>query len=329
MSTADVRPPAGGWAGVTGIALSAVLVVVLVSTLDLEAVGAALAAAKPWPLLLATAVYAALFPLRGMRWSLLLKPLAEVPVPLATRAFLVGFMANNVLPARLGDVVRALVLARRAEVPRSSTFATVMLEKVFDGLIVVGFLTLASAALETREMGPVAAFMGAVFGGALLTCIALTAAEDATMALAERIGRPLPEGLQEKVLGTLRKLASGLHVLRDPRTSAGVLGLSLVIWSLEVVVYVGVAAALGIETTYLGLALVMSILTLGLTVPSAPGFVGVFEMLVIPAMGLLGVGAAEAAAFALLLHLIHYVPGTVLGAGAALQTGVGPRDVWR
>lgn len=314
---------------IVGILLSLVLVGVLLYALDLHAVGRALGRAKPLPLLFAVAMYSSLFPLRGLRWSMLLKPLRQISVPLSTRAFLIGFMANNVLPARLGDVVRALVLAQKAEVPRSATFATVMLEKVFDGVIVVGFLTVAAAALEASELRPAVALMGGLFGGALLTCFLLTSAEAWTLRLAETLTRSLPESVREIALGLLRKLASGLHVLRDGRTLAGVLALSCLIWSLEVVVYVGVADALGLDTSYLGLALVMAILTLGLTVPSAPGFVGVFEVLVIPALGILGVARDEAAAFALLLHLIHYLPGTILGAVAALQAGVGFRDLWR
>lgn len=320
--------------GMLGIGLSLGLVVLLALSLDLPAVGRALGRASWLPLAGATLVYCLLFPLRGLRWRLLLEPLASVSTGLASQGFLIGFMANNLLPARLGDVVRALVLARKAQVPRSATFATVLLERVFDGLTVVFVLALSLAAVpleaspeRSLQLRGVAAVLGLVFGGTLLVAVLLAANESKTLTLAERVLTPAPEPVRAKLLAILVKLASGLHVLRSGGHTAVVLALSLLVWTLEVVVYVGVADALGISASFLGLALVMSILSLGLTAPSAPGFVGVFEALVIPGLGLLGVQVAEAAAFALILHAIHYLPGTVLGLLAAWTSGLGLKEV--
>lgn len=316
-----------------GLALSAGLVIWLLGRLDLSEVGRALASAAPGPLVFATLSYAALFPLRGLRWAVLLGPLAEragtppVPVGLATRAFLVGFMANNVLPARLGDVIRALVLAREARVPRTGSLATVLLEKVFDGLTVVAILgfALATLPLSAEAQAPyraVGAVMAAGFGGALLACVLLTWAEEPTLRLAARLLGPLPAGLRDRILGRCRRVAGGLAALRTPGLGLRVGLLSVAIWLLEVVVYVGVAASLGLDLSFTSLALVMAVLTLGLTAPSAPGFVGVFEALVIPSLGLVGVPPAPAAAFALILHAIHFAPGTLLGAIAAYRSGL-------
>lgn len=349
--------------GLLGVALSVSLVILLALRLDLGAVARAALGASPAPLVGATLVYCSLFPLRGLRWAILLRPLAPVPTGLATRAFLIGFMANNLLPARLGDVVRAWVLARqasapggqgrdrseprprgdeakaspRATVPTSASFATVLLERVFDGLTVVGILTVAllmlpldeASADRTLQLQAVAALMGLVFGSALLVCALLVAWERPTLRLVAAMLGPLSrrgEGPSKRIASTLlslfQKLASGLHVLKNARRTAVIAALSLLIWSLEVVVYGFVALALDIEVAPLGLALVMAILTLGLTAPSAPGFVGVFEALVIPALGLLGVPVAEAAAFAFVLHAIHYFPGTLLGLWAAWTAGL-------
>lgn len=319
-----------GLAGAAGVALSLGLVTWLIGHLDWPAVGRALARAAPGPLVLATVGYSGLFVLRGLRWTFLLAPLTPPDRPtvglrLATRAFLVGFMANNLLPARLGDVVRALVLAREARVARSATFATVLLERIFDGVTVVGILGVALLAVErsegTRALEGVAALMGLVFGGALLVCVLLATSEEVSLRWLARLLRPLPAGPTDEVLALSRRIAAGLHALRTPGRTLMVAVLSVLVWALEVGVYTQVAAALGLELSVLGLALVMSVLTLGLTAPSAPGFVGVFEALVIPALGLLGVQAEPAAAFALVLHAIHYAPGTALGLVAAVRSG--------
>lgn len=334
MTRSPTEPGRSSWSlgAVVGLFLSLGLLTALLLHLDLNAVAQAVARAHVGPLAVGALVYCALFPLRGLRWALLLRPLAPVSPALATRGFLVGFMANNLLPARLGDVVRALVLARAARVPRSATFATVLLEKVFDGVVVVGILGLALAVVPVSEdrtapLRAVGALMGLVFGGALIACTLLAAVEGLTLALAERALRPLPERVRGAGFGLLTKLASGLHVLRHPGRTAAILALSVTIWVLEVVVYIFVAQALGQTLPVSGLALVMSVLTLGLTAPSAPGFVGVFEALVIPALGLLEVGVEAAAAFALVLHAIHYLPGTLLGWLAAWMSGWGLSDL--
>lgn len=333
-------PKKAGPLVLVGIGLSLALVVWLLGRLDLHEVAAQMGTARPLPLVFGAFAYLALFPLRGWRWALLLGPLAHragvaaPSVPLATRAFSVGFMANNLLPARLGDVVRALVLAREAKVPRTASLATVLLEKIFDGLTVVGILGFALATLPLAEEAAtpyraVGFLMAAGFGGALVVSIALTWAEQLTLRIFERLLAPLPAGLRSRLLGLLERVASGLGSLRAPRLGLGITALSLAIWLLEVVVYVGVAASLGLDVGFVSLALVMAVLTLGLTAPSAPGFVGVFEALVIPALGLVGVAAEPAAAFALLLHAIHFAPGTLLGAWAAWKSGLNARDLRR
>lgn len=322
-----------GWAAILGLGLSAALVLYLFTHLDLRAVLGAVGRAHPLWLGGATLAYVALFPVRGLRWAVLLKPLAPVSAGLATRGFLIGFMANNLLPARLGDLVRAFVLARKAQVPSPASFATVMLERVFDGVTVVGILSLSLAVLEldnpTRaaQLHGIALLMGLAFGMVLVGCVGLAIWERPTLALVRWGLTPCPEGLRTKLLGLFERLAAGLHALRSAKEAAQVALLSLTVWGLEVVVYVGVAHALDLEVGPMGLALVMAILTLGLTAPSAPGFVGVFEALVIPALTLLGVAEEPAAAFALLLHAIHYLPGTVLGLVAAWTTGVDLRDL--
>lgn len=329
-------PSRMGWVSLLGLLLSAALVIYLALELDLPAVAQAVDSAQLGPLLVGTLIYCALFALRGLRWAWLLRPLVHVPTGLATRGFLIGFMANNLLPARLGDLVRAFVLARRAEVPRAASFASVLLERIFDGLVVVGILAASlslvsvTAHLERLEqLTSLAGLMGLAFAGALSVCAGLVWAESSTLGIVQRLTRPFPTIMQERGLRLLTRVASGLHVLRSRRAAVIVLALSMLIWALEVLVYVFVAKALGLEVSVAGLALVMAVLTLGLTAPSAPGFVGVFEALVIPSLALLGVPSEEGAAFALLLHGIHYLPGTALGGLAAWSLGLRWTDLGR
>ena len=132
-----MRPRIVTW---LGVALSVGILGYMAVQFDLENTVEALRVANLTWLLPAAVLYLALFPLRGMRWRWLMRGVAEVPVRTATEVFMVGAMANNILPARLGDVARALVLSRQVGIPATTTFSNVMLERILDGLTVVGLL---------------------------------------------------------------------------------------------------------------------------------------------------------------------------------------------
>jgi glycosyltransferase 2 family protein len=305
-----------------GILLSVALVALIVTRFDLEDALAAIRTADPWWLALATLAYCTLFPLRGLRWAMLLRPIKPIGVRASTEVFLIGFMANNVLPARLGDVARAVVLARRERVPASATFSNVMLERIFDGLVVVGILELVLAIDPPQApwVGPVSIGMAALFSGALLFSILVAWREQDVLRFA-RVMLGVRGG------EIVEKVGSGLHTLKSARQTLEVVVLSAAIWTLEVAVYLLLQRAFDMHVSWLGMAFVMSVLTLGLTAPSAPGFVGVFEGLVIVGVTLFGVEIPLATAFALTLHLIHYVPGTLLGLALAWSSGIKLREL--
>ena len=307
-----------------GILLSLGLVLLIVTHFDMREALLAIRLADPLWLAAAVAGYCLLFPLRGARWARLLMPIKPITRRTATEVFLIGFMANNVLPARLGDVARALVLARRERVPASATLSNVILERIFDGLVVVGILNLVLAIdpPQAAWVGPVSIGMAALFSGALLASVLIAWREREVLALLRFFLGWLPEEVVAKIVGIVERLGRGLHTLKSARQTLAVLVLSVVIWSLEVAVYLLLQRAFGMHVPVLGMAFVMSILTLGLTAPSAPGFVGVFEGLVIVGVTLFGISAPLATAFAITLHLIHYIPGTLLGLTFAWSSGL-------
>jgi uncharacterized protein (TIRG00374 family) len=332
-----VRAKLAAWLGVM---VSVAVLGYLVAQFDVAGAIRALGMAEVAWALPAALVYLALFPLRGLRWSLLMGSVrapaaagaasapARVPVGVATEVFVVGAMANNVMPARLGDVARAFVLSRRAGVPATATLANVLLERILDGLVVVGFLSvvLVIAPPEAAWVTSVGVSMAAVFVAALSGCALLAWNQRRALGLLVWLLRPFP-GLAERVHPRVALLVEGLAVLREARRMAVVLALSLGIWTLEVAVYALAQRAFGLELPWSGLCLVMAVLTLGLTAPSAPGFVGVFEGLIVAAVALYGVGDEIALAFALTMHLIHYVPVTVLGLFYAWRSGLRIREL--
>ena len=232
------------WAG---LLLSAALIGYLLYRFDL---GAALAAVrmadKSW-LVIATLLYVSLFVLRGYRWTVLLEPLKAVPVAETTKVFMIGVMANNVLPARLGDVARAFFLARKERIPASATFSNVLLERIFDGLAVVGLLNFVLWYAPPKDLWvhTVGWVMAAVFVGAVVFCTLIAFWEAQFLALAHRIAARLPQKATALV-HLFEKLAKGLHTLKSPRRTIQVGVLSLVIWMLEAAVYALVQRAFGL-----------------------------------------------------------------------------------
>lgn len=317
-------PARARWVGALGILLSVVLVGLGIRAFPLDEVAGALTEARPAWLLAGALVYLLTMPLRGVRWSTLLGEVKPVSPVAATEVLAVGTLANNVMPARLGDVVRAFVLARREQVSASTTFATIMLERVFDGVVVVGMLlaVLLIAPPGAAWVSGVAWVMGLVFTGAIVVSAVLAWNEGRALILAEKLMQPLPAGLRGKLLGVLVKLARGLSTLKSPRATLLVVVTSVVVWGIEVVVWGLVQHGMGLDMPVHGLVLVMAVLTLGLTAPSAPAFVGVFEGLVIAAVALYGVAGPPAAAFAIAMHVVHFSVGTALGALSAWRLGL-------
>lgn len=309
------------WAGV---ALSGAMVVWILTKFDLAEAAKVIGSASPGWIVASALVYGSLFTLRGWRWAVLLRPVKAVSAWRCFEVFTIGFMANNVLPARLGDVARAYVLARQERLPAASSFSSVMLERIFDGVTVVLFLNVVLYLRPTEDawINYVRALSAAVFLGAIVVCGLIAWNERLVRALIDRALFFVPDGLRDKLLGLVDRLGAGLHALRSPSQTAVVIGLSLVIWTVETSVYVLAGYAFGLDIGFLGMVLVMAVLTLGLSVPSAPGFVGVFEGLIITAVGLYGVAGDGAFAFAFTVHLIHFIPGTLLGVYFAWRSGL-------
>ncbi|MBI2376325.1 MAG: flippase-like domain-containing protein [Deltaproteobacteria bacterium] len=317
-----------------GGAVSAALLAYGASRFEAAPTLAALRRAEPLHLVIALGLFVALYPIRGFRWSRILAPISIVPVKTSTEVIAIGALANNLLPARLGDVARAFVLGRARGVSGAAVLSTVLIERIFDGLTVVLALSLVLA-LEPPEaawVGGVGLLTGAIFLSALSVATSIAIFEDRALAAFRGLARPLPRAIAGKVVGILERLGAGCRALRSPSAWLVTGSVSATIWSLEVLVYAVVARGLGIElgpggVPVSGLFLMLGVLNLGLAAPSLPAFVGVFEALVVSSLSLYGVRAEEALAFALVLHAVHFFGSTLFGLASLARHGLRIRDL--
>jgi uncharacterized protein (TIRG00374 family) len=226
-------------------------------------------------------------------------------------------------PARAGEVLRAYVLRRREAIPMSASLATIVVERAFDGIVMLGFvfLNLSELARVTADSGLVGdirtlAILGAA--GFLLAVLAFLLmavfqrqADQAVGWLAQRL---LPRSWREPGLGLARRFLSGLASLRSGRDTLMVLGTSVVIWLFETLKYWLVMHAFPFEVSFFALMLMNGIVNLATTIPSAPGYIGTFDAPGIALLGAYNVPQALAAGYTLVLHAALWLPITLLGA---------------
>ena len=309
-----------------GIVFSAFLLWLALRTINFEDVGAAFGAANYVLLVPALALYFTGVAVRAVRWRVLLAPLRAVAVGRLFPIVVIGYMANDILPARLGEVVRVDVLGRRERVSRAAALATVLIERVFDGLCLLIFaaVTLPLVALTGDWRGPLL-LAAILFAGAAALLVAIAVRPRLARALAELVTRVLPSGLRGRVRGLMESVVQGLAVLGGVRATLWALGLTVGAWLCEAGLYLVLLWALAIEGPPLvPLAiLTTSIANLGTLLPSSPGYVGVFHYLVQQVLTQAGVPLGQATVYAVLVHAALIVPVTLLGLYYVWRLGLG------
>jgi uncharacterized protein (TIRG00374 family) len=260
---------------------------------------------------------------RAWRWHYLLRPIKAIPTRAMFPIVAIGYMGNNIYPYRAGEVLRAYILRLRQGVPVSASLATIVIERVFDGVVMLGFVIfnlpgLASIAGESGVVGSiqqVAIYGSVAFAAALLVFILGALFPQQSLGLFHRLVEPLlPQRVRPKITGLVVSFWTGLESLRSPRNILMVLLTTTVIWLFETGKYWFVMQAFPFQVSFFALMLMNGIVNLATTLPSAPGYVGTFDRPGIAVLEAFGVGRALAAGYTLVLHGALWFPITVLGA---------------
>jgi hypothetical protein len=277
------------------------------------------------------AVYFVAVWVRAWRWHYLLGPIKRIPTRAMFPIVAIGYMGNNIYPARAGEVLRAVVLKRREQVPISASLATIIVERIFDGVVMLAFVfvNLPELAKLTGDSGFVGniqqvAFWGTVaFIGALVVFLLAAMFPQVTAKIGQwLINRVLPERLRENVSGIMHKFLDGLASLRSPLNVLMVFFTSVIIWLLETGKYWFVMHAFNFSVSFFALMLMNGIVNLATTIPSAPGYIGTFDAPGIAVLIAYGVNQATAAGYTLVLHVALWLPITLLGAYYLMREGI-------
>ena len=305
---------------IAGLAISVVFLAITVSRVDLGETARALSNAAPGGILLAIALVLVELTIRAERWRILLHPSAAVPLRSAFAYLTIGYFANAVLPARLGDPARAYLAGRSFGISSLATLGTIVVERVSDALTILLVVLLAGIAVA-----PGSQLSGSA---AMLTAFAVVGAVGAVVVgfVVLRSGI-LDRGLGRRLWAVIARVGEGAAVLRRPRGVALILGLTILPFGVAVCTFGAVSGALGLPLDPVQWALVLGVLALSTAIPAAPGSLGTYEFAGVTALSILGIGSSQALAATVLIHVIAAVPPALLGLVATLILHVRIADI--
>ncbi len=324
-------------AALVGVVVTALLLAWVLKDVSLAEVWTRAKAANLWYLIATVIVATLTFVVRIFRWQLMLRSddgqrLGAKPL---WHAIAIGFMANNLLPFRAGEFIRAFAISRLVPVKVSSALSSLVLERLFDGVttIILLFIGLLSAGLPPDaqvagfRLTDLATRTAILCGVLLLGCIMALMFPD----LAKRIvGRLVPsERIAHKLSGMIDGIRVGLSSLRSPSRVIGAIFWSFGVWVLNGFAFYLGFKAFDIHVGFGGALLLQTFLLIGIAAPSTPGYFGPFEAAIKAVLSLFGVEPNVAVSYGLTYHFTTFLPITLLGLWSLTTTGISLKEVRR
>jgi uncharacterized protein (TIRG00374 family) len=311
------------WKSALGIALS---VGFLVWTLHGESpaeIWAVISEANFGLFALAVIVATSIFPLRAIRWRIILGPVApDVPIGPLWRSIAIGMMVNNVYPARLGEIARAYALTRETErVSLTASVASLAVDRVFDALTLMLLLVSAMLAPEFPQGMSVGGqpiqraaglFAVGAFGLFVVLYVIVAFPEQLVRVYAGVVGRVAPR-LVARGSDIIHTFSEGLGVLRSPRRFIAVFLWAVAHWLVNALAFWIAFKAVGIDVPFSAANFLQGIIAIGVALPSSPGFFGVFEAAARVGLEVYGVSSRQAVSWAIGFHVLAFIPITLIG----------------
>jgi uncharacterized protein (TIRG00374 family) len=304
---------------ILGFAVSAFFLFFALRGQDYGAIREAFSQVTYWYLIPALLLYFTGVMVRAYRWSVLLRPVEKVSPRQLVGINAVGLMANNVLPLRTGEFVRAYALSQRTSISKSTGLATIAVERIFDGMALLAFIAGSMLFVDlTSQLKHVAELAVLLFALALIAMVLLAKGGRLRDRMLKLALGPLPDNLSTKANRMAESFISGLGIFHHRRELALVSISSLVAWGFEASAYWVVARAFGGQIqAVMGVPetlLTTGIANLATLIPSSPGYVGPYEAAIILVLnGALGLSRELALSYAVLMHVMLWLPVTIWG----------------
>ena len=302
------------WRWILAIAIAAVLLYAALRGVDWMRVWRTVVEAR-WDLLAGAAcISVCSFTLRALRWRILLNAGTSQPLGLGTvfRANMAGYLGNNVLPARAGEVIRSLIISSKSSLSRTYVLTTAVSERMTDAIVLVlwGSLMLSRVAKLAWMEGVARSMSVAAAAGAV--CLMVSPHAEG---LVHRVLKwlPLPAKLKERVKGLVEQILLGIRAFHHWGRLAGYAVLTALIWSADATSLMIGARALGFHLSYPAAILLLTAMGLGSALPSTPGYVGIYQFAAVTVLAAFGIGRDQALAYSLVTQALGYVVVAILG----------------
>ena len=320
-----------------GLAVTALALWYVLRGEDLGQIIAQMRQGDPLLLLAAVAVATFGFFIRALRWKVILAPVkADTKLHSRFAAVSIGFMANNVLPARVGEFARAYAFSRMEPVSASAAFGSLVVERFLDGVVLLLLLVVPVLLPGFPAGGALSTGMGAlilrggiiVVGGVMAALVAMTVWPRGFIRLAEVVGSLLPRTVARPMVDALESLLDAIAVLRSPRLLSLSFAWTLGFWLFHGLSFWLAMLAFGIDTGLVSAWFTEAVVGFGVAIPSAPGFIGTFHASAGFALtNVYGVESSRSLAFAFGYWFAGWVPIALIGLWYAWRLGMSLRDV--
>jgi uncharacterized protein (TIRG00374 family) len=275
-------------------------------------VGQAFLHAKPLWIVLAITIYSGGYLMRTVRWSVLLRPVRNIHSNQLFWPMMIGFFANNVLPLRMGEVVRAHICGKKFEISRTSSLGSIFLERICDTLAFLSTFLISSIFLPfPKYMENGAWVLGGGCVGAVITVMVIRAHEARFYRLVDRF--PLPVFWKERIKHLAGHFIHSISGVTQPRYVIEAMVLSIVVWTIEGSFLFLMAHAFSVPLSYGQAFFLLFAIGLSVTLPQAPGYVGTFEIFGVTALSLLGIAKSQGLPLILAVHATQFVFVGILG----------------
>jgi hypothetical protein len=309
------------WKFFTGMLISALFIYLAFRTVDLSRVWLVLQSAEAFPLSIAIILTFLGFVFRAWRWDILLEPIKNTGFFSRLHATLIGFAANCLLPARLGEFIRANDLGQREKISGSSTFGTIVIERLFDGftLLLILLIGLMGTTFPGKWQSISGSLRGAGFFMAILYIflivflVGFKYKAKPFMNFLDRLLFFLPDRYRSKIVDVLWHFSLGLVLPKNPFRWVQVIFYSFMLWLTSLYQIQLIEQSISLTLPFVAPFLVLAAASFAAVIPSAPGFIGTFHYAVQSALLLYGIGSEEALSAAILWHATVFFPTIFFG----------------
>lgn len=252
--------------------------------------------------------------IRTYRWKYVTNPIKKIGIPSLFSGVAIGYMANNLLPARLGEFLRAYMMGKKEGISKSSTLATIVVERIFDGFSLLFFLTVLSFSSDLPSWTRDAGILGALFFILLSVFLFFLAAKKSSgVKLIEKVIGIFSSKMAYKSGHLLDGFLTGLRVVQHKKNMVIIFFYSILVWLVEALTYYVISLSFNIDLPVYVFIITVVIVNLGILIPSAPGYIGSFEFFTISSLAIFSIENSTALSYAIILHAVLFLPITLVG----------------